>query len=257
MNVRNLSFSSRASVEDPFNWAYSLEDIGYTGWEIVQEGSQCLNDENIHQVRDILETTNLTLTMHLPFSDMNIAGLNTGIHNEVMRQMQYYLEMASDLAELAVLHPGYLSAYGGQVPDKAWQVNIESIQQLCDFAEDRGILIAVENMPELPKIFGKIPDEMLDMLKEVDRKNVGMTLDVGHANTMGLVDEFVEKCLSRIKHMHIHDNHGVYDEHLPLGHGTVDWKKLMGSLSGYNGRLVTEMGSLDEGRQCLEYLKKL
>ncbi|MEZ5334265.1 MAG: sugar phosphate isomerase/epimerase family protein [Methanolobus sp.] len=257
MNVRNLSFSSRAAVDSPFNWAYNLEDIGYTGWEIVQEGSQCLNEKNIQQVRDIHETTELTLTMHLPFSDMNMAGLNTGIHNEVMRQMKYYLEMASGLVELAVLHPGYLSPYGNQVPDKAWQVNVESIQQLCDFAEERGITIAVENMPDIPKIYGKVPDEMLQILKEVDRKNAGMTFDVGHANTMGLVDEFVEKCLSKIKHMHIHDNHGVHDEHLPLGKGTIDWKKLMESISGYKGRLVTEMGSLDEGRQCIEYLKSL
>jgi hypothetical protein len=31
----------------------------------------------------------------------------------------------------------------------------------------------------------------------------------------------------------------------------------MESLSAYKGRLVTEMGSLEEGRQCIEYLKKL
>ncbi|MDG6244729.1 MAG: sugar phosphate isomerase/epimerase [Methanolobus sp.] len=257
MHVSNLSFSSRAAVEDPFNWAWDLEDIGYTGWEIVQEGSQCLNNENLPQVRDILETTDLTLTIHLPFSDMNLAGLNPGIHDEVMRQMRYYLDMASGIAELAVLHPGYLSPYGNQVPDKAWKVSIESIQQLCDFAEDRGILIAVENMPDFPKIYGKVPDEMLEILEKVNRKNIGMTLDVGHANTMGLVDDFVKKCLGRIKHMHIHDNHGAHDEHLPLGQGNIDWKKFMESISGYKGRLVTEMRCLDEGRQCIEYLKKL
>lgn len=257
MHVSNLSFSSRAAVEDPFNWAWDLEDIGYTGWEIVQEGSQSLNDENLPQIRDILETTDLTLTIHLPFSDMNLAGLNAGIHDEVMRQMRYYLDMASGIADLAVLHPGYLSPYGNQVPDKAWKVSIESIQQLCDFAADRGIMIAVENMPDFPKIYGKLPEEMLKILEQVNRKNVGMTLDVGHANTMGLVDEFVENCLGRIKHMHIHDNHGAHDEHLPLGQGNIDWKKFMETVSGYKGRLVTEMRSLDEGRQCIEYLKKL
>ncbi|WP_407357316.1 sugar phosphate isomerase/epimerase family protein [Methanolobus sp. WCC5] len=257
MHVRNLSFSSRTAVEDPFNWAWDLEDIGYTGWEMVQEGSQCLNDDNLPQVRDILETTDLTLTIHLPFSDMNLAGLNPGIHDEVMRQMRYYLDLVSGIAELAVLHPGYLSPYGGQVPDKAWEINIRSIQQLCDFAADRGILIAVENMPDIPKIFGRKPGEMIDMLNQVDRDNAYMTLDVGHANTMGLLDEFVEKCFDKIRHIHIHDNHGTHDEHLPLGQGNIDWKKLMESLSAYKGRLVTEMGSLEEGRQCIEYLKKL
>lgn len=257
MNVKNLSFSSRAAVGDQFNWAYELEDIGYTGWEIVQEGSQTLNDENIQMVYDILETTNLTLTMHLPFSDMNLAGLNKGIHAEVMRQMKHCLDMGSDIVDLAVVHPGYLSPYGSQVQEQAWKVNVASIQELCDYAADRGILIAVENMPNMPKIYGMVPDEMLAILSDVNRENVGITLDVGHANTLGLVDEFVGKCLGKIRHMHIHDNHGHRDEHLPLGQGTVDWKKFMESISGYKGRLVTEMMNLDEGRQCIEFLRNL
>ncbi len=257
MNVKNLSFSSRTATADPFNWAYLLEDIGYTGWEIVQEGSQCLNDENLIQLREIIETTNLYLTIHLPFSDMNLAGLNPGIHDEVMRQMRYYLNIASELTEIAVLHPGYLSPYGSQVPDKAWDKNIESIQKLCDFAADRGILIAVENMPDIPKIFGRKPDEMLEMLRQVNRDNLVMTLDVGHANTMGLVDDFVDKCFPSVKHIHIHDNNGAYDQHLPLGKGAIEWGKLQEKLSDYKGRLVTEMKDPDEGRNCIDFLKRL
>ncbi|MDW7733211.1 MAG: sugar phosphate isomerase/epimerase [Methanolobus sp.] len=257
MRIRNLSFSSRAVLEDPFGWVYELEDLGYAGWEIVQEGSQCLTDENLLRVRDIKETTILKLSMHLPFSDLNLASLNAGIHDEVMRQMKYYLHMASGLVEVAVLHPGYLSPYGSRLPERSWQTSIASIQTLCDLAADMGITIAVENMPDHPKIFGKYPDEMLDILEQTDRKNVGMTLDVGHANTMGLLDEFVEKCKGKLSHMHIHDNHGEYDEHLPLGQGNIDWKKLMDSLSGYKGLMVTEMGDLEEGRQCIEYLKNL
>ena len=39
MQLHRISFSSHEAVEDPFKWAYTLEDHGYTGWEIVQEGS--------------------------------------------------------------------------------------------------------------------------------------------------------------------------------------------------------------------------
>lgn len=257
MKIENLSFSSRAVVEDPFKWAYSLEDVGYTGWEIIQEGTQCLSDENISKVRDIKETTNLKLSMHLPFSDMNLAGLNPGIHGEVLRQMKHYLNMGADIVNVAVLHPGYLSPYGSKLPEKAWDTSIWSLQEICDFALDLDITIAVENMPNFPKIFGRYPDEMLDMIEQADRKNLGMTLDTGHANTMGILDEFAIKCNSHISHMHIHDNHGKRDEHLPIGQGTIDWKKLMNELSGYKGRMVTEMGSVEEGIQCIEYLKSI
>ncbi|WP_445474103.1 sugar phosphate isomerase/epimerase family protein [Methanococcoides methylutens] len=257
MDVSRSSFSSNAVLEEPFPWVYELEDIGFTGWEMVQEGTQCLSEETLPKVREVLETTNLVLTMHMPFSDMNLAGLNTGIHGEVLRQMKNYLSLASGLVEVAVVHPGYLSPYGKKVPDRAWDTNVRSIQELCDTAEEYGITIAVENMPDFPMIFGREPDEMLRMMDDVDRDNLGMTLDVGHANTAGHLEEFLAKCSDRIIHVHLHDNMGKRDEHLPAGRGSVNWKAVKKGLSGYNGRLVTEMSNLEEGRESLDFLKGL
>ncbi|NPE28366.1 sugar phosphate isomerase/epimerase [Methanococcoides sp. SA1] len=257
MNIEHLSFSSNSVLSDPFEWVYELEDIGYTGWEIVQEGSQCINSENLHKVKEVMETTNLHLTMHLPFSDMNLAGLNPGIHGEVLRQMKHYLSLGSDIVELAVVHPGYLSPYGGKIPERAWDMNISSIQELCDTADEYGISIAVENMPNFPMIFGREPDEMLRMISEIDRDNVGMTLDVGHANTSAMVERFLDECINEIIHVHIHDNMGKRDEHLPPGSGTVNWEHVKKGLENYQGRIVTELSDLEEGRKSVEYLKQL
>ncbi|AKB26723.1 Sugar phosphate isomerase/epimerase [Methanosarcina siciliae C2J] len=257
MQLPRISFSSRAVVEDPFKWAYTLEDHGYTGWEIVQEGSQCLSSKTVQNLKNIYETTNLELTLHLPFSDMNLAGLNDSIRAEVLRQMKNYLTLASNYVSLAVVHPGYLSPYGAQVPDQAYMTNLASIRELCDFAADFGIIIAVENMPDFPKIFGKYPDEMQEMLDAIGSHNVGFTFDVGHANTVGLIDEFLDQLNDRISHVHIHDNMGKKDEHLPLGEGNIDWKHVMGKLSNYKGIFVTEMSSVEEGIKSLEFLRKL
>ena len=265
MNLKRISFSSRAVVEDPFSWAYELEDHGYTGWEIVQEGTQCLTGETITHVQEIRDTTDLELTLHLPFSDMNLGGLNTRIRNEVLHQMKDYLNIASEFVELAVVHPGYLSPHGAQLPDLAWQTNIESLQSICDFAADQGITIAVENMPEVPKIFGKYPQEMLQMVEEIKRDNVGLTFDIGHANTMGLdkdkgteiMDDFLKMYKGKITHVHLHDNMGKNDEHLPIGKGNVDWKHVMNSLSNYKGRFVTEVNCVEEGVESLKFLKSL
>jgi len=257
MQLHRISFSSRAVVEDPFKWAYTLEDYGYTGWEIVQEGSQCLSSKTVQNLKNIYETTSLELTLHLPFSDMNLAGLNDSIRAEVLRQMKNYLTLASNYVNLAVVHPGYLSPYGAQVPHQAYMTNLSSIRELCDFAADFGILIAVENMPDFPKIFGKYPDEMQEMLDAVGSYNVGFTFDVGHANTVELIDEFLDQLGDRISHVHIHDNMGKKDEHLPLGEGNIDWKHVMERLSNYKGIFVTEMASVEEGIKSLEFLRKL
>lgn len=252
-----LSFSSRASCAEVFDWAYLLEDIGYEGWEIVHEGEQELTPENIRIVKDIAETTNLGMTLHLPFSDMNLAGLNTKIHKEVLRQMKQALSNAAEIVELAVVHPGYLSPYGAQVPEKARMVCVKSLRELAKNGEEHGILIAVENMPEVPMVFGRTPEDMLALLDEAGADNLKMTLDIGHANTTGLVDEFLDKCMDIIVHCHIHDNKGKHDDHLPLGEGNIDWKKVLGKLADFDGFMVTEMKNLEEGKRCVDFLKAI
>lgn len=58
-------------------------------------------------------------------------------------------------------------------------------------------------------------------------------------------------------HLHVHDNHGERDEHLPVGNGTVPWKKVVQALRDYEGRIVTEARSLEEGQRSVVRLKKL
>ena len=60
-------------------------------------------------------------------------------------------------------------------------------------------------------------------------------LDVGHANIEGLEETkdpkliydacYLEKLKERIVQFHLHDNHGLCDEHLFPGEGTIDCKK--------------------------------
>ncbi|MCG7850888.1 MAG: sugar phosphate isomerase/epimerase, partial [Methanosarcinaceae archaeon] len=116
MRMKRISFSSRVAVEDPFDRVYGLEDLGFTGWEIVQDGVQTLNTGTLEDVRNIQKTTDLELTLHLPFSDLNLGTLNPGIRHEVLKQMMGNIEFASDFVELAVVHPGYLSPYGSLFP---------------------------------------------------------------------------------------------------------------------------------------------
>ncbi|GFO97506.1 xylose isomerase domain-containing protein [groundwater metagenome] len=254
--LMEVSFSSLALVNNPFDWAYDLEDLGFTGWEVVSEGKQQLNDSTLSQIQNIIETTNLVLTLHLPFSDLNLASLNHPIWKETIRQMTKCLERASDFVELAVVHPGHLSPLGMQLPEMAWRQNIEGLQAICDFADERGIRVGVENMVNMAFILGKQPGEILGMIESLERENAGLTLDIGHANTNGMVNEFLED-LSRVIHVHLHDNKGRSDEHLSLGKGTVNWKMVVSKLDGYKGRVVTEARTVEEGSASLKLLKSL
>lgn len=254
--LMEVSFSSLALVNNPFDWAYDLEDMGFTGWEVVSEGKQQLNDSTLSQIQNIVETTNLVLTLHLPFSDLNLGSLNHPIWRETISQMTRCLDRASDFVELAVVHPGHLSPLGMQLPEMAWRQNIEGLRAICDFAGERGIRIGVENMVNMQFILGKQPGEILGMIESLERENVGLTLDIGHANTNGLVHEFLED-ISKVIHVHLHDNKGRSDEHLSLGKGSINWKKVIQKLYEYKGRVVTEARTVEEGVASLKFLKSL
>ncbi len=140
----------------------------------------------------IVETTNLVITIHLPYSDLNLASMNQPIWEETVRQMKSCLDLACEFSRLAVVHPGHLSPLGMQMPDAAWTQNILGLQQICDHAAELDMRIAVENMVNMPALLGRRPEEIVGILETVDRENAGFILDVGHANTNGNVEDFLK-----------------------------------------------------------------
>ena len=53
--------------------------------------------------------------------------------------------------------------------------------------------------------------------------NVGVCLDLGHAHITVGTAEAIRTLGDRIATVHVHDNHGIKDEHLWPGDGTIDW----------------------------------
>ncbi|MDI6859073.1 MAG: sugar phosphate isomerase/epimerase family protein [Methanocellales archaeon] len=248
-----VSFSCLDLTDNPFEWACSLEDIGFSGWEIVGEGEQRLTKDVIEKIRDVLRSTSLDFTAHLPFSDLNLASVNQPIWDESVVQMENAVHLLGDLTDLVVVHPGHLSPLGAELPDKAWKQNILGIQRLCDVAEEYGIIVTIENMPNIYRLLGQLPEELEGMIQNIDRANVGITLDVGHAHLTKTLDRFLEL---DFKHVHLHDNFGEKDEHVSLGKGSVDWGKVLKRLKNYKGRLVIEARTVREGEESLNCLRR-
>ena len=125
--------------------------------------------------------------------------------------------------------------------------NAEAIAGLAEEAGQLGMTVMVEN---LGRAFGTV-DDLKPILAADER--VGFHLDVGHAHltqargqvnhTAALLSEFGP----RLAHVHVHDNFGADDLHLPLGTGTIDWPQVVGSLkaAGWNGTATLEVFSSD------------
>ncbi|MBN1194358.1 MAG: sugar phosphate isomerase/epimerase [Methanomicrobiaceae archaeon] len=243
-------FSSSSSVWDSIEWVFGIEDCGYAGWEISADGNYRLDrPDNMVRIRDVLESTGLGVTVHAPYADLNLASLNYPIYRESIRQICQCITHAADLTDRVTIHPGYMSPAGKLVPETVWRYQKEALAEIGACAADTGVLVCLENMIAIREFLCREPGELFGMTDGIE--GIGVTLDIGHANTVGAVDAFLQD-LSRVDHMHLHDNHGIHDEHLPLGDGTIDWPDVGRRVKEqYSGICVVEGRNLTEGAHSL------
>jgi sugar phosphate isomerase/epimerase len=248
--ITGFYFSSSSKVWDDPEWVFGIEELGYDGWEISADGNYRLDDPvKRHRISDVLSSTNLKVTVHAPYGDLNLASINYPIWRESIRQVCLCIEHAAPLTDRVTLHPGYLSPISKLDPGRAWSLQKEALREIGVVAEEYGILACLENMISIKEFLCRDPGELFGMVEGIE--GIGVTIDIGHANTTKTVREFLQY-LPSADHLHIHDNHGSSDEHLPLQKGTIDWKMVSKAIIGnYQGVVVIEGRDIKEAEESL------
>jgi sugar phosphate isomerase/epimerase len=86
---------------------------------------------------------------------------------------------------------------------------------------------------------------------------MGICFDIGHANVVGDIDNFLEN-IKRFLNVHIHDNNGHRDEHLVLGEGSIDIPNFVDLLvKQYSGSVIIECNNIEEGIMSKNYIEKI
>ncbi|HXZ90750.1 MAG TPA: sugar phosphate isomerase/epimerase [Candidatus Dormibacteraeota bacterium] len=157
-------------------------------------------------------------------------------------------EMVRAASELGIslLNFHFYSRFGTVGVTERWRETFmrnftNSMRELAQFAAQRGIGLMLENVP--PE--NGHPLESLTYFSQVMSAVPALKFhfDVAHAfieNRMKGVKEYLETFNGRLAHIHMHDNHGKRDEHLPLGEGKIDLRKVVRLLKDYQyNRTVT------------------
>ncbi len=135
----------------------------------------------------------------------------------------------------------------------------KSLKELTKFGKMHGIEVMLENMTP-----GGVSDieDYTQLMKNV--KDLKLHLDVGHAfigRGIGHVEAYIRKFEERLAHIHMSDNHGSEDDHLPLGTAAINYRRVIKVLKeiSYDKTITFEVFTpkRDLARRSMEYLRNL
>ena len=187
---------------------------------------------------------------HLQFDRANDLWLDT-LDGQAL--LERYLSDLDGLAEfhipVAVLHPTR-----GFAPPPVTEAGLKRIRLLVDRAEKRNVRMALENVRNnqtLVQLLDTLPSPML-----------GLCYDSGHDFVWsGKPYDLLKRYGDRLFAVHLHDNRGREDEHLPIGEGDVNWETVRQGIgdSAYAGSFTLEGDSavIPPTRTPQEHLKLL
>lgn len=235
------------SLEEILNY---LEGIKIEYCEIIKEYPYDVIDS------ELVNSYNLKTSIHSPLSDINIASLNESIRKASVEEIKNSIDLASKIdSDVVVVHPGNMAFLARKFEQEIQKSCLKSLKECSKYADELGINMCVENMPDMEGMIYKDLGKLSEMVQEI---GASMTLDVGHAHNMGFtIQEMIE--YDNIGHIHLSDNDGSFDNHDAVGSENIDFKLLFKGLNKvkFGGIYVIEVKQQDEILKSLDYINNL
>jgi sugar phosphate isomerase/epimerase len=235
-----------------------LLGLGTGRIEVIDPGPHTLTPDRVAKLRELRASYGLDYSIHAPWADTNLSADDDSIRERIIERLQGSIRWASQIeARALVFHPGWQTFVESSSPGRGWRLNMESTRMILRYAEDHGVDALIENVPGPVPFYMRAVHDFMRFFDELGAE-AGMTLDVGHANIIRETRLFLERFGPSIRHIHVSDNLGDSDNHLPIGEGGIGWKETMDAIkrTGFDGWIVIEAitdvgGSLDRLRRLL------
>jgi sugar phosphate isomerase/epimerase len=222
-----------------------IEWFGQNGFDFVdltlEPPAADPTDVDIEGIRAALARHGLGVVAHAAYY-IPISSPFPSLRGTALGEFRRALEAAARIgARMMTVH------YRGIPPlfpaERCPEWHIEVLGPLCAQAAEMGVTILLENAPGLP---GQI-DHIAHILEAIPA--LGFHLDSGHTQVEGgtdMFEKYLERIGGRLMHVHLSENDGSRDQHLPLGaipRSHIDWPTRIARLkaSGYDGTISLEV----------------
>ncbi|MBI5695675.1 MAG: sugar phosphate isomerase/epimerase [Nitrospirae bacterium] len=220
-------------------------------------GSQVIDGVTENDLHDLAARFDWggTMSIHSPFMDLSPGALDPKIGAATLERYLQVISFAEILRpDVVVFHSGYEAwKYAGKVG--LWmEPSVRTWRKVMEHAEKIGVKVAVENIVDAE------PDHMVQLADEVNHPLFGLCLDVGHREIFSElpVVDWARGFGRHIFELHLHDNLGAADDHMPIGEGVIDFDGLFEEVRalGIDPVYTLEAHSAEDAMVSLERVKR-
>jgi len=211
----------------------------------------------IDEYKQILKEYSGEISLHGPYVDLNPTSFDPLIKEISIKRYLQIIDIAKIVkAKYIVFHTTLdpRTQYDGYEEFFAKQM-IEFWSTIVPLLEENQIVALMENIHN--ESHGPIK-KVIDTIKS---PYLGACLDAGHVNAATDTDigSWVLGYKEALRYIHLHDNDGIRDQHLPIGEGNLNLNEFFSTLKEieYDGWIIAELLCGIEGqKKNLKEIKK-
>jgi sugar phosphate isomerase/epimerase len=194
---------------------------------------QSLDKNKCIETAQKLKDAGLKVTFHAPFMDLRPGALDDQIQKTSMDRIRQAFDLIPYFQPLKIVcHPSFDDRYYVACDDLWLENSVNFWRQLIPLAKDGGTIIALEN------VYEKEPHILRRLLEALASDQVCFCFDTGHFNVFSHapLKTWMDELGRYIGHLHLHDNFGKFDEHLPIGAATFPFEQFFMALKDLRAR---------------------
>lgn len=261
--LKKLGYQATFDFEDAFEAIEFGIEKGFQCVELNLICSKFLPEKYSPTQRQQLRNYEFPILIHAP-EGLALFCTHRKVLDSIIERFYEIIDFGKDLnAKAITTHLGIdftLSfdnkmTYLHDIVPQEYQENLRyALTKLAEYSKNK-VPVCLENTSSFRyEIFKEILIEMLT------NQNLWLTWDIGHTNRIknkAQEEKFYLKLQNKIKNVHLHDNHGGWDEHNIPGTGTVDFKHSFELLKGTDTYYIIEVRPKYRAVISLENIKKI
>ncbi|MBT4799507.1 MAG: sugar phosphate isomerase/epimerase [Verrucomicrobia bacterium] len=255
LGIINSAFS-QAGV-DTVTGLEHIARIGFDSVDIFTEPSMISTDE-ISAITKTCEANKLPI-FSLPVVAIGLIDFNEPVREYHIARCKEFIDLAAHWGAKNILL--VLGEYIWQreviPPEEQWRWGLECCRILGDYADCKGVDIALELEPFRLSLLSSI-DEMSRFVRECDHPRVRANIDISHLVLADNGPEEVSKLAGQAIHVHISDCDGMVHGDLPPGRGVVKFAPYLQAIKELNidGAISIELEYSPDPTRIVEWVEE-